>query len=94
MKTKTNKQPIGDDADNSEENAVPKEAVSFKCSIELVEQFDDFIYQSRKHLPISKRKKLNRTAFFTILLQDVLDEYEKFGNKSYLWRVLNKWVNE
>jgi recombinational DNA repair protein RecT len=71
-----------------------KELLTFYFPVGLVDQFDEFIYHTKKQIRVNKRKKLSRTALAHIILQDVFDEYAKFGNKSHLWKVFSKWIEE
>lgn len=83
---------------NSNEKSIPsspnREVLTFRFNTDLVEQIDEFIYQNRKQLPFKKRKKLNRTTIVGIILQDVYGDWAKFGNNSYLFRLLSKWIDE
>lgn len=71
-----------------------RELLTFYFPVGLVDQFDEFIYHTKKQIRVNKRKKLSRTALAQMILQDVFDEYAKFGDKSYLWRVFSKWLEE
>lgn len=68
-----------------------KEIINIYFDLDLVNNLDDFIHNTRKQLPVHKKKKLNRTSVITLILQEVFDEYAKFNNESFLSKLISTW---
>lgn len=68
-----------------------KEIVNIYFDLNLVNDLDDFIHNTRKQLPIHKKKKLNRTAIVTLILKEVFDEHAKFKQDSFLSKLISTW---
>ena len=66
----------------------PKQVLTLYFTENLVDSLDDFIHLARKELPIYKRRKLNRTALIQLILDEVMEDYAKFQNESFLWKLL------
>lgn len=68
-----------------------KEIVNIYFDLDLVNDLDDFIHDTRKQLPIHKKKKLNRTAIITLILREVFNEHAKFKKDSFLSKLISTW---
>lgn len=66
----------------------PKQVLTLCFTENLVDSLDDFIYLARKELPIYKRRKLNRTTLIQLILNEVIEDYEKFQKESFIWKLL------
>lgn len=68
-----------------------KEIVNIYFDSDLVNDLDDFIHNTRKQLPIHKKKKLNRTAIVTLILREVFDDYSNLKKDSFLSKLISTW---
>jgi hypothetical protein len=76
------------------EKKQPKEMVSFYCDLSLVNSLDDYIHLKKRELPVNKKKKLNRTIVFHLVLSAIMDNHEKKQNQSFLNELILKWQDE
>jgi len=75
-------------------NEVDKTAISFYLTSEALEKIDDFIFYTRKRLPMDKRRKLTRSVFYEIGLKTVIEDYNIKGEKSALWKAICDLIDD
>lgn len=65
-----------------------KIAVSCYFSIKSIERIDDFLFHVKKRLPMEKRRKLSRSIFYEVGLNTAINEFDKKGEQSELWKAI------
>lgn len=68
-----------------------KEKVNMYLSSEIVEKIDDFVFHFRKQLPREKRKKLNKSKLYELILENALTEFSANGQEGMLGEIILKW---
>lgn len=68
-----------------------KEMLTIYFDPDLVDDLDDFIHQTKKQLPVHKKKRLNRSLLIQLVLKEVFDEHTKFEKESFLSRLISTW---
>jgi len=79
---------------NSIEPETEKVHVNFTLSLRTLEKIDDFLFYARKRLPIEKRRKLTKTVFYEIGLKFAIEDYNKKGEESILWKAIFEAMND
>lgn len=79
---------------NLPEKQPEKEMVGHYFDVDLLNEIADFIYMNKKHLPVGRRKKLNRSNLINLIIKEVFADYQKFGNSSLLGKIFSKWSKE
>jgi hypothetical protein len=74
--------------DKLTDNDGDKIAINFYLSHEALEKIDDFLFYVKKRLPIEKRRKLSRSVFYEIGLKTAIEDYNKKGEESALWKAI------
>jgi hypothetical protein len=67
-----------------------KELVTHYLDKNLVDLIADFIHETRKELPVGKRKRLNRTLVISLIMNEVMTEHSQFKDESFLARLIKK----
>ena len=70
------------------ESESEKISVNFHISLSTLEKIDDFLFYARKRLPMEKRRKLTKSAFYEIGLKFAIEDYNKKGEESILWKTI------
>jgi hypothetical protein len=65
-----------------------KQVLTLYFTENLVDSLDDLIHSARKKMPAYKRRKLNRTTLIQTILDEVMDDYAKFQEESFVWKLL------
>lgn len=68
-----------------------RETVTHYFDKTTVDLMADFIHETRKKLPLTKRKKLNRSLLINMAMFEILKENSKFGADSFLSRLIEEW---
>ncbi len=68
--------------------------VSFYLKNNTIEHIDDFIFFTRKQLPLYKKRKLTKSVFYEAAVKIVLDDYHAKGESSQIWKLLNKLLKD
>lgn len=71
-----------------------KEMVTIYFDLDLVNDIDDFIHQTKKQLPVHKKKRLNRTTLVHLVLKEIMDEHARFKNESFLSKLISTWKDD
>lgn len=71
-----------------------KELLSFYVDVNLVNDLDDFIHNTKKVLPIRIKKKLSRTSTVNLVLRALLNDYLNSANDRLIYRLIIDWKNE
>lgn len=66
--------------------------ISFYLSTDTLERLDDVLFYARKRLPIGKRRKLTKSVLYEIGLKMVIEDYHEKEEESFLWKAVNKLV--
>lgn len=74
----------------SEQPDADKLLVSFYLSGATYEKIEDLLFYLKKRVPVGKRRKLNKSFFFEAGFKVLLNEYEKKGEKSLLWKAIHQ----
>ncbi|MGC2236556.1 MAG: hypothetical protein WA584_10370 [Pyrinomonadaceae bacterium] len=74
------------------EPSVEKESLNLSLNSELIEKIDEIIFLLKKQSPGHKKKKLNRSKFFEMLLFASIQDYENKISNSAIQRVSNSWL--
>ena len=94
IKSGKTKIPMNDDKKKIAGNEADKIAISFYLTSEALEKIDDFIFYTRKRLPIDKRRKLSRSVFYEIGLKTVIEDFNIKGEQSALWKAICALIDE
>lgn len=73
--------------------SIQKEPYYMKLSSKLVEKTEDMIHDLKRGLPSAKRRQLNRSKFFELLLESLTDEYKRNQQNSNVKQVISFWSN-
>lgn len=76
------------DKKKSVENDRDKIATNVYLTSASLEKIDDFIFYARKRLPMEKRRKLTRSVFYEVGLKTAIDDFNKKGEQSALWKAI------
>lgn len=68
-----------------------RESINIYLSTQTVEMIEDALFHLRKTLPRETRKKLNRSKLYTLILEDVLTEFNQAGNTARLNKIIVDW---
>lgn len=71
-----------------------KENLSIYLDVNLVNDIEDFIYLTKKRLPIHKKKKFKRTTLIQLVLREVMDEHMRSADKSFLYELISTWAEQ
>lgn len=85
---------MNDDKKKLTGNDGDKIAINFYLTTETVEKIDDFIFYTKKRLPVEKRRKLNRSVFYEIGLKTAIEDYNKKGEESELWKAICEIIKD
>lgn len=66
-----------------------KQILTLHFTVGLVDDIDDFIYTAKKELPARRKRKLNRTTLLQLILEEVMDDFSKFREDSFLWKLIS-----
>lgn len=79
---------------NAVEEEKSKIPVCLYLSSETIEKIDECLFGTKKRLPIDKRPKLSKSVFCEIGLRIAIEEYNRKGEESALWRGVYELFNE
>lgn len=71
-----------------------RESINIYISIQTLEMIEDALFHFRKALPRATRKKLNRSKLYTLVLEDVLTEFNQGGKESRLNKIIFNWSQD
>lgn len=74
-----------DKSDDSDSNKI---SINFYISRATLEKVDDFLFYVKKRLPIEKRRKLTKSVFYEIALKISIEDFNKKGEESALWKAI------
>lgn len=66
------------------------ESLQIHLPIEIVKKSEDVIFQLKKQLPRMLQKKLNRSKFYQLILEDILNDYPD-KNNTRLEKIIFEW---
>lgn len=72
---------------------IQKEPYYMNLSSALVEKTEDMIHDLKRGLPSAKRRQLNRSKFFELLLESLTDEYKINQQNSNVKKIISFWSN-
>ncbi|MCD9186341.1 MAG: hypothetical protein LUM44_07895 [Pyrinomonadaceae bacterium] len=76
-----------------QKESIQKAPYYVNLSNTLIEKTDDMIHDLKRGLPSDKRRKLNRSKFFELLLEQLVFDYEtQHPNSTAEW-IITKWHN-
>lgn len=76
--------------DKTEDSNGDKILVSFYLLPKTFEKIDDILFYVKKRLPIEKRRKLTKSAFYEAGLQVLIEDYNARGEESSLLKAIQK----
>lgn len=79
---------------NAVEEEKSKIAVSLYLSSETIEKIDECLFSAKRRLPIDKRAKVSKSAFCEIALRIAIEEYDRKGEESALWKGIYELFGE
>lgn len=77
-------------ATNSENEKI---AINFYITLDTLEKIEDFLFLVKKRLPIEKRRRLTRSVFYEIGLKIAIEDFNKRGEESSLWKAIYEQVS-
>jgi hypothetical protein len=76
--------------DKCETSTDDKIKVNFYLSPKTLEKLDDLLFYVKKRLPIEKRRKLNKSVFYEICFQIIIEDNNFRGEESSFWKSIHK----
>ncbi|MET0752746.1 MAG: hypothetical protein ABWZ66_05215 [Pyrinomonadaceae bacterium] len=78
--------------ENKKQNSsVSKEPISLYLPTDLLEKVEEIhLYISQK-LPRNKRKKLNKSQLYEIILRNIVDDHLENEQDGMLWKMVADW---
>lgn len=80
-------------AGKSPEEEKIKISTSLYFSLGTIEDLDECLFSVKKRLPVGKRAKLSKSVFCETALRIAIDEYNRNGEKSMLWKDIHELFN-
>lgn len=75
----------------SNNESTPKvESLQIQLPSEILEKSEDALFQLKKQLPRPIQKKLNRSKFHQLILEDILKDYSN-KNNTRLEKIIFEW---
>lgn len=71
-----------------------KVAINFYIRGDTLEKIEDFLFMVKKRLPIYQRRKLSRSIFYEICLRVAMEDFNKKGEESSLWKAIQDSVTK
>ena len=75
---------------NNNEFTQKIESLQIQLPSEIVEKYEDALFQLKKQLPRTIQKKLNRSKFHQLILEDILNDYSD-KNNTRLEKIIFEW---
>jgi hypothetical protein len=75
---------------DEEKNKIP---ISVYISSGTLEDLEDCLFSVKRRLPIDKRAKLSKSTFCEIGLRIAIEEYNRTGENSELWKVIKALID-
>jgi deoxyhypusine synthase len=75
---------------NSENDKI---GINFYIKNSTLEKIEDFLFLIKKRLPIEKRRKLTRSVFYEIGLNMAIEDFNKKGEESSLWKAIQEQLS-
>jgi len=88
--TNTRKEVISEETKLDEE----KYLISVYISAKTAEKIDDCMFGMKKRMPMEKRRKLTKSMFCEIGLRIAVEEYNRTGEESPLWKAIYELLND
>ena len=66
------------------------ESLQIQLPAEIVEKSEEALFQLKKQLPRTVQKKLNRSKFHQLILEDILNDYSD-KNNTRLEKIIFEW---
>ena len=70
-----------------------KETIMVYISPELAEQLEEARFYGSKLISRERRKRLTKSQFYGLILEDVINNYKALGEKSNLFKLIRKWAD-
>lgn len=82
--------------DTHKENKLYEEKylISVYISAKTAEKIDDCMFGMKKRMPMDKRRKLTKSIFCEIGLRLAVEEYNRTGEESPLWKEIANLLND
>ena len=80
-----------DDQNQDSEMIQAKEKVNIYLSSEIVEKIEELVFYFRKQLPPEKRKRLNKSKLYELILEHACAEFSANGQQGILGEIIQKW---
>lgn len=77
-----------------ESEEIQKEPYYMYLTTPLVERTEDMLHELKRRLPSAKRRQLNRSKFFELLLEAITDDFEKNRKDSNIQSIISFWSNQ
>ncbi|MGC2236183.1 MAG: hypothetical protein WA584_08480 [Pyrinomonadaceae bacterium] len=71
--------------------SISKEPVSLYISTDLLEKVEQIHLYIGQKLPRNKRKKLNKSQLYEIILRNIVDDYIENEQDGMLWKMVIDW---
>ncbi|MGC2236773.1 MAG: hypothetical protein WA584_11465 [Pyrinomonadaceae bacterium] len=72
-------------------SGVQKEPISLYLPSDLVEKVEHIHLNIIQKLPRNKRKKLNKSQLYEIILRNIVDDHIKKEQDGMLWKMVTDW---
>jgi hypothetical protein len=78
--------------ENKKQNSsVSKEPISLYLPTDLLEKIENIQLCLAQNLPRNKRKKLNKSQLYEIILKNIVDDYLENKQDGMLWKMVIDW---
>jgi hypothetical protein len=78
--------------ENKKQNlSVSKEPISLYLPTDLLEQIENIHLYLIQKLPRNKRKKLNKSQLYEIILKNIVDDHLENKQDGMLWKMISDW---
>lgn len=72
---------------------VQKEPYYMHLTSALVEKTEDMIHDLKRGMPSAKRRQLNRSKFFELLLEALTEQYKTNRQNSSVDQIISFWIS-
>lgn len=78
--------------ENKKQNpSAGKEPISLYLPTDLLENLENIHLSIGQKLPRNKRKKLNKSQLYEIILRNIVDDYMENKQDGILWKMVTDW---
>lgn len=71
-----------------------KVGVSIYLSSHVFDEIEDFLFSVKRKLPIRKRRKLTKSIFYETSLRIAIEDFNKNGEESSLWKAISEIMKD